>query len=110
VTLTVTDAGGSNSQTQAVTVVAPPGNLTVTARTTGLSLSLDGYTITADGTAIREIPTNGSVTFTGLVAGSHSVSLSRVSVNCSVRSANPQTVTVPSGGTATSTFAVSCVP
>jgi PKD repeat protein len=110
VTLAVTDGGGSSTQTQSVTVVAPPGNLTVTASTTGLSLSLNGYTITVDGTAIQQIPANGSVAFTGLVAGSHSVSLSGASVNCSVSSANPQTVTVPSGGTATSTFAVSCVP
>jgi len=110
VTLAVTDGGGSSSQTQSVTVVAPPGNLTVTASTTGLSLSLNGYTITVDGTTSQQIPANGSVSFTRLVAGSHSVSLSGASVNCSVSSANPQTVTVPSGGTATSTFAVSCVP
>jgi len=110
VTLRVTDAGGSSTQTQSVTVVAPPGNLTVTASTTGLSLSLNGYTITVDRTASQQIPVNGSVEFTGLVEGSHSVLLSGVSVNCSVSSANPQKVRVPSGGTATSTFAVSCVP
>ena len=110
VTLAVTDGGGSSTQTQSVTVVAPPGNLTVTASTTGLSLSLNGYTITVDGTASQQIPVNGSVAFTDLVEGSHSVSLSGASVNCSVSSANPQTVTVPSGGTARSTFAVSCVP
>ena len=110
VTLRVTDAGGSSTQTQSVTVVAPPGNLTVTASTTGLSLSLNGYTITVDRTASQQIPVNGSVAYTDLVEGSHSVSLSGASVNCSVSSANPQTVTVPSGGTARSTFAVSCVP
>src|SRR5439155_19684944 len=48
------------------------------------------------------------ITFTGLAAGSHSVALSGVAANCSVTSANPQTVNVPSGGTATAAFTLSC--
>jgi hypothetical protein len=52
---------------------------------------------------------NGSVTFTGLTAGSHSVALSGVAANCTVSGINPQTVSVPSGATATAAFTVSCV-
>src|SRR5213078_4368995 len=51
----------------------------------------------------------GSVSFTG-PAGDHSVALSGVAGNCSVSGANPRTVTVPSGGTVSTTFSVSCAP
>jgi len=84
------------------------GNLAVTSSTTGSNLDPDGYAVTVDGGATQAIATNGSVTFTGLAAGSHSVALSGVAANCAVSGANPQTVTVPSGGTATATFAVTC--
>jgi len=104
-------AGGTASTSFSVSCTAPPpetGNLTVTASTTGSNLDPDGYTATVDGGASQSVGTNGSVTFTGLSAGSHSVALSGLAANCSVSGANPQTVTVPSGGTATATFAVSC--
>src|SRR5207245_2531591 len=38
----------------------------------------------------------------------HSVALSGVAANCSVAEANPQTVTVPAGGTVSTTFNISC--
>src|SRR5438128_2192609 len=104
-------AGGAASTSFSVSCTAPPpqtGNLTVTASTTGSNLDPDGYTATVDGGASQSVGTNGSVTFPGLSAGSHSVALSGVAANCSVSGANPQTVTVPSGGTATASFAVSC--
>src|SRR5947199_28010 len=101
-------AGGAAATSFSVSCTAPPpetGNLTVTASTTGSNLDPDGYTATVDGGASQSVGTNGSVTFTGLSAGSHSVALSGLAANCSVSGANPQTVTVPSGGTATATFA-----
>src|SRR6184192_3953899 len=104
-------AGGTASTSFSVSCTAPPpetGNLTVSTSTTGSNLDPDGYTATVDGGASQSVGTNGSVTFTGLSAGSHSVALSGLAANCSVSGANPQTVTVPSGGTATATFAVSC--
>src|SRR5205809_1045883 len=52
--------------------------------------------------------TNGNVTFANIPAGSYQVTLSGAAANCTVTSANPQTVNVPSGGTATATFSVSC--
>src|SRR5207249_4873592 len=51
---------------------------------------------------------NASVTFTGLSAGDHSVALSGVAANCSASGGTSRTVTVPAGGTASTTFAVSC--
>jgi len=87
----------------------PPGNLTVTTSTTGSSLDPDGYTVTVDGTSSQLIGINGSVTFTGLVAGNHSVALSGVAANCTVSGGSSQTVTVPSGGTVTAAFSVTCM-
>jgi len=86
----------------------PSGDLTVTTTTNGPTTS-QGYTVTVDETNSQTIATNGSVTFTGLAAGDHSVALSGVAVNCAVSEANPQMVTVPSGGTATVSFTVNCL-
>src|SRR2546429_599234 len=86
------------------------GSLTVTTATGGASgdLDPDGYTVSVDGGAASQpIPDNGSVTFTG-PAGDHTVALSGVAANFSVSGATPRPVTVPSGGTTSTTFSVSC--
>jgi hypothetical protein len=58
----------------------------------------------------QPIAITGSVTFTGLAGNSsHSVVLSGVPANCTVSGGTAQTVTVPSGGTTTAAFSVSCV-
>ncbi|HEY3219295.1 MAG TPA: hypothetical protein VGJ80_01065, partial [Gemmatimonadales bacterium] len=97
--LALNPAGGTSS-----------GNLRVTTSTTGSSLDPDGYTVTVDGSQSQAIATNNStgITFSGLSAASHSVVLSGVAANCTVSGGNTQTVTVPSGGTATAAFSVSC--
>jgi hypothetical protein len=86
------------------------GDLTVTTNTSGLSLDLDGYTVTVDGGQSQAIGTNGRATFTGLDAGDHTVVLSGVAVNCTVSGGDMRTVNVPSGGTGSTTFGVACVP
>src|SRR5881394_1219506 len=101
-------SGGTGSTTFSVSCSTPSGNLTVSTSTTGSSLDPDGYTATVDGATSQAVATNGSVTFTGLSAGSHSVVLSGVAGNCSVSGGNTQTVNVPSGGTASTTFSVNC--
>src|SRR2546426_227784 len=108
-TMTV-PSGGTVTAAFTVNCSATTGNLTVTSSTGGSSLDPDGYTVTVDGTTSQPIATNSStgITFTGLAAGSHSVALSGVAANCTVTSANPQTVTVPSGGTVTAAFTVNC--
>ena len=103
-------AGGPAAATFAVSCVAAPGDLTVTTTTTGSSLDPDGYAVMVDGGPGQAITTNGSVTFSGLAEGSHGVTLSGLAANCAVSGANPQTVTVPAGGAASTSFAVSCVP
>ena len=90
---------------------APAGDLTVSASTTGSNLDPDGYTVTLDGNASTSQPlaTNGgTATFNAVAAGSHSVALSGVATNCAVSGPNPQSVTVPAGGTASASFTVNC--
>src|SRR5207253_3120130 len=92
----------------AVTSTPTTGNLTVTTGTSGSNLDPDGYTVTVDGNASKSIGTNGSVTFSGLSAASHTVVLSGVASNCSVSGGTSRTVSVPAGGTASTSFSVSC--
>ncbi|HXG96154.1 MAG TPA: post-COAP-1 domain-containing protein, partial [Gemmatimonadales bacterium] len=86
------------------------GNLTVSNTTTGSSFP-STFTVTVDAgtpsaTSQPMVP-NGRVTFNGLAAGSHSVTLA-VASNCTVTSTNPVNVNVPAGGTANTSFTVSC--
>src|SRR5213079_3232255 len=58
----------------------------------------------------KSIPTNGSVTFTGVVPSVATVSISGVASNCTVSGGNLRVVTVPVGGTVSTTFSISCAP
>jgi len=100
-------SGGSATVAYSVSCTTPPGTVTVTTNTSGSSLP-SGYTVTVDGSQSQAIGPSGSVTFTNVSAGSHSVALTDVAANCTVTSANPQTVTVPAGGTVTASFSASC--
>jgi hypothetical protein len=83
------------------------GNLTVTTSTSGENAPAN-YTVSLDGAAGQPIPASGGITFTGLQPGQHEVALSGLPTNCTLTSANPLTVTVVAGETATTTFTVSC--
>ncbi|HVH68415.1 MAG TPA: hypothetical protein VM716_11140, partial [Gemmatimonadales bacterium] len=86
----------------------PPltGDVIVSVSTTGASLP-GGYTATLDLLQSRSVPANGSTTFSGVLAGAHTVQLSDVAQNCTVASANPQVVTLV-GSSVTASFTVSC--
>src|SRR5207249_9363076 len=87
------------------------GNIAVKAATTGSSLDANGYTVTVDVIAqSKSIPTNGSVTFSGVVPSVATVSISGVASNCTVSGGNLRVVTVPVGGTVSTTFSISCAP
>src|SRR5205814_309520 len=75
------------------------------------SVPTNNYTVTVDwntASAQQIAPNNGSVSFSNLSATGHSVALSGFPANCTVTSANPQSVNVPAGGTSTAPFTVSC--
>lgn len=84
------------------------GNVVVQASTVGADLDPDGYTVTLDSVDTRPVATNGSVTFTEVWPGRHTVTLRGVAANCAASGANPRTVMVPARGTDSTTFSVSC--
>ncbi len=106
----VWDADGLAAATAFSVNCVSQGGLFVSTNTTGVDLDADGYTVTVDGGASQAIATNGSVAFTALASGAHSVALWGVAGNCTVSGANSQTVTVQSGATASAPFSVSCAP
>jgi Tol biopolymer transport system component len=92
-------------------LVAPStGGLQVTAATSGnpVDLDQDGYTAALDGGVGVAVPVNGSVAFSELTAGTHSVALGGVAPNCIVSGQNPAEVTVTVGATAHSDFQITC--
>src|SRR5438093_6894647 len=113
---TVSVTAGSTASTSYSVSCAPTGSstgsLTVTTATSGASgdLDPDGYTVTLDGTTSRAIGINGSVTFTGLTPGSHTVVLSGAAANCTVSGGTSRTVSVTAGSTASTSYSISCAP
>src|SRR5712691_8650621 len=109
-TLRATASGLTDGTSGTFNITAPPpttGDLTVTTSTSGPNPP-SGYTVTVDGGQSRSLGLNTSTTYTGLTATSHTVQLNGIPTNCSVSEANPQTVTVPAGGTATASYTISC--
>jgi Tol biopolymer transport system component len=88
-----------------------PGDLLTSTASTGSDVDPDGYVVDIDdGARLEPVESNGSVTITGLSPGTHSVALTQVATNCTVNGANPRSVSVASGGTASTTFVVTCGP
>src|SRR5207253_3067951 len=105
---TVTVPAGSTAQaTFTITCAALTGDLTVSTSTSGPNPP-SGYTVTVDGGQSRSLGLNTSTTYTGLTASNHTVQLNGIPTNCSVSEANPQTVTVPAGGTTQASFTITC--
>lgn len=107
---TVSVVGGVAGSTDFSLGCGSWGGLFISISTTGVDLDADGYTVTVDGTASQAIAANGSVTFTELYEGSHSIALSSVAGNCTVTEPNPRTVTVSPGKTVATTFSATCAP
>jgi hypothetical protein len=104
----ITATSGDQTGSADVTVTTLVGDLQVNSSTTGSNPDPNGYTVTVDGSQSQEIGVNGTVTFSDVAAGNHSVQLTGVASNCNVAGSNPRIVTVPVGGTAQSTFEVDC--
>jgi Tol biopolymer transport system component len=89
------------------------GSLQVTVASAGAGTDDDGYAVRIDGGAApradRPVAANGTVTIE-LDPGEHTVALTGVAAACDVGGANPRTVTVVAGETASTSFTVSCRP
>lgn len=84
------------------------GTVQVSVTTTGLELPTNGYSVAVDSGAGHAIPVNGTMTFTGLSAGSHNLALAGIAANCAVGGVNPRSVDVVAGGTTDVSFAITC--
>jgi hypothetical protein len=67
-----------------------------------------GFSVTVDGGMTQSSQTNASVTFAGLSAGQHMVSLSLYSTQCSTADENPRKVMVVADATVKTEFEVMC--
>jgi peptidase M66-like protein len=95
--------------TIACTALPPTtGSIAITTATTGPAQDPDGYAFTIDQGGAQPVGVNGTVSVAGLPAGSHAVRLQGAAANCTIGAANPRTIAVVAGGTATTTFAVTC--
>ena len=79
----------------------------VSNQTSGDPIEHDGYTVTVDAAPARALGVNGSIVFSNLQPGDHSVELGGVEPDCEVLGVNPRTVHT-TGGTAQSLFLVRC--
>jgi len=84
------------------------GTVQVSVTTTGLELPTNGYSVAVDSGAGHAILVNGTMTFTGLSAGSHNLALAGIAANCAVGGVNPRSVDVVAGGTTDVSFAITC--
>jgi Tol biopolymer transport system component len=75
----------------------------------GSDVDPDGYTVHLAGARAETVPANGSVTFAGVTAGDHEVSLTGVRGNCTVPEAHPRLVRVAEGEIMHTRFEVVCV-
>jgi len=113
---TVNVSGSGGSMTFDVVCNSLTGNVESITSTTGVSIDPDGYTLEIDSVAEGPIGVNDTVTVNDLAIGEHTVELLNVAPNCAVSGDNPRTVTIPddvpdpNGGTASTTFAVNCIP
>jgi hypothetical protein len=95
--------------TIACTALPPTtGSIAITTATTGAPQDPDGYTFTIDQGGAQSIGVNATASVGSLAAGSHAVRLQGAAANCAIGGANPRTIAVASGETATTTFAVTC--
>jgi hypothetical protein len=89
-------------------VVPTTGSIGVITVTIGADIDADGYTVAVDGVDGSDVGANSSVTLPSLAAGTYSIGLLGIALNCQPAT-NPQSVDVVAGQTASAQFDVTCV-
>ncbi len=84
------------------------GTIEITTVTTGATPDADGYTVSLDGDEAATADANGTLTLTGVPAGSRNLELGDVAPNCALQGANPRSVTVADGETTEVQISLSC--
>jgi Tol biopolymer transport system component len=89
-----------------------PGSIRVTISTTGVNLDANGYAldIRLQDTLVMSagVPTNGTVTYSGLLPGNYTLTLSDMVPNCQLAGTVPRAVTVASGSTTSVSLDITC--
>ena len=83
------------------------GDIEVTLTITGVDLDADGAMVSCDGETERMLVPDVPVTFFQLPEGDHVLMLTDLNGNCQAEQ-NPRAVSVSSGETSQTTFAVTC--
>jgi Tol biopolymer transport system component len=99
---------GNVDHTFDVTCSTLVGSVEVTTATTGSSVDPDGYSVIVGALAPVAIGVNATETVGSVPIGMRSVELTGVASNCTVAGQNPRMVNVTEGGTAMTTFDVTC--
>ena len=102
-------AGKASVVDFAITCSEITGAIRVSVATSGEPTDPDGYVVTLDGgDPGLPVGTNGSVSFPGIPAGSHTVALTGVASNCSVDGGPSRELTVTAGSTSDVSLVVTC--
>lgn len=109
--VTVSVTWGMTADVAFAVTCALPAAIRVSVATTGVDPDADGYVATALGprgyNSVAVAP-NGAVVIDRLIAGTYTVTLDGVAVDCAVTTSNPVAVAVAGGETADVAFAVAC--
>lgn len=112
-TVTIT-AGSTTSSTfsvscEATTTEPATGDLAVTTATTGEDIPTS-YTVAISGpeSGTFSFGPNETRTFPDVTPGDYTVEITDAPSNCTISGSNPRTVTVPDGGTGSTTFDIAC--
>jgi hypothetical protein len=90
-------------------VVGPlTGSLAVTTTTSGTNTDGDGYTVQIDSEQPAAIGSSGTVEFSDLTVGDHTLLLAGLASNCTVTGENPRTVIIIADETTPASFEVTC--
>jgi hypothetical protein len=102
-------AGGSTDASFAVVCTRAEGSIRVNVSTSGNPADPNGYLAQLDNDASGlRVNADGSVRFTHVAVGSHTITLADVASNCTVNGGLSQSAAVSTGGTAEIRFTVSC--
>jgi Tol biopolymer transport system component len=100
---------GDTSGPKPITEPALTGAVELTVSTSGANIDPDGYFVWVDDQPmIPAFGPNAVVTIPALSTGSHRIRLDGLAQNCSLTGAAERSVAVPSGGTVTVSFSVTC--
>ena len=86
-----------------------PGNVQVNVVTTGVDPDADGYSVAIDGDAAAPLGANGSITISGVQAGTREIRLDGIASNCAAGDGVSKRITVTDGQLTTVSFAIDCL-